>query len=209
LGSQSLVKSPEPTPFVPQASPPALPGAPPAEAPKPAQEAVQPEQVRGGPPADPGSREKFDKYVALAQTQMQQNQYAQAAELFSLASVYGPRDARPQLGRCHALLALGEYLGSAACLAKAIELDPRQTLKKADLVEIIGGPDAFITRITDLEQRAASSDASGLQLLLAYIYQQMDRPNEATTAISLAKKGLTSAPSVGLLEAAISGTMPN
>jgi Flp pilus assembly protein TadD len=143
-----------------------------------------------------------------AQSDMQQGRYTHAAESFALASVYNPRDARPQIARSHALLAAGEYLGSAVCLAKAIELDPRSTLTKSDLIEAVGGPDQFIQRITDLEQCAKTGSAPGLQLLLAYIYHQMDRPEEARTAVRAAKQGLPSSMSVDLLQAAIEEVAP-
>ena len=146
--------------------------------------------------------------MTLAQLDMQQGRYSRAAESFALASVYNPTDAKPQIGRSRALLAAGEYLGSAVSLAKAIELDPRVALMKSDLVEGIGGPDQFIQRITELQQRAETNAAPGLQLLLAYVYQQMDRPDEARTAIRAAKKGLPSSPSVALLQAAIEGVAP-
>jgi hypothetical protein len=160
-------------------------------------------------PVDSVSQEKFDRYMQMAQLHLQQGRHARAAESFALASVYDPRDARPQIGRSHALLAAGDYLGSAVCLAKAIELDPRHTLRKLDLIEAVGGPDQFVQRITDLEQRAKTGDAPpGFQLLLAYIYQQMDRPAEAHAAVQAAKRGLPASKSVTLLEAAIAGVTP-
>ncbi len=155
------------------------------------------------PPLDPAAQEKLEACLKLAQSQMQQGQCAQAAESFALAAVYNPRDARPQLGRSHALLAAGEYLGSAVCLAKAIEFDPRLSLAELDLVEAVGGPDRFLQRFTDLQERAKSNNAPGLQLLLAYIYQQMKRPEEAKAAIQAAKKALPSSVAVDLLEKAI------
>jgi hypothetical protein len=91
---------------------------------------------------------------------------------------------------------------------KAIELDPRSTLAKSDLIEAVGGPDQFIQRITDLGDRVKTSNAPGLQLLLAYIYHQMDRPEEARTAVRAAKQGLPSSTSVDLLQAAIEGVAP-
>jgi len=203
-----------PTP-VPQPQEPVLPGSGavgpagvPARPPTPAPPVSTPPVPAKPATLDVVSQEKFDHYLTAAQAHLQQGQYARAAEFFALAAVYSPRDARPQLGRSHSLLAAGEYLGSAVCLAKAIELDPRTTLAKsprakADLLEAVGGPDRFIERIIDLERRAQGSEAPGLQLLLAYIYQQMDRPTEATAAIRLAKKGLPSAAAVDLLQAAI------
>ncbi|MCL5278757.1 MAG: hypothetical protein M1376_02480, partial [Planctomycetes bacterium] len=141
----------------------------------------------------------FDRYLRSAQLSMQQGQYAKAAESFSLAAGCNPKDVRPVLGRSHALFAAGEYLSSAVYLAKAIELDPRYALGKSDLLAAVGGPDVFVQRITGLEKRAKVGDAPVLHLLLAYLYQQMDRPREATTALQAARKGLPSSGAVELL----------
>ncbi len=151
----------------------------------------------------------FDRHMRSARLSMQQGQYARAAETFSLAAACNPKDVRPLLGRSHALFAAGEYLSSAVYLAKAIEFDPRYVLQKSDLLESVGGPDVFVQRITDLEKRAKAGDAPMLQLLLAYFYQQMNRPQEATTAIQAARKGLPSSPSVDLLGKAIAGKTLN
>ena len=141
--------------------------------------------------------------MALAQLDMQQGRYRRAAESFALASICNPTDAKPQIGRSHALLAAGEYLGSAAALAKAIELDPRSALAQSDLIEVLGGVDRCIQRITDLQQQAETKSAPGLQLLLAYVCYEMNEPKEAKIAIQAAKKGSPSSPSVDLLQAAI------
>jgi len=158
---------------------------------------------------NPGSltQKQFDHYLAAAQLYMQQGRYYRAADSFTLASVYIPHDSRAHLGRSHALLAAGEYVSSAVSLARAIELDARYALRKVDLVEIIGGPDVFVQRITNLEEQAQGSDASQLQFLLAYVCLQMDQPNEARTAIEAARKGLPSSVAANLLEAAIQGTV--
>jgi len=162
----------------------------PAPAPKPARVVL--------PPDTP-----FDRHLRSARLSMQQGRYARAAESFSLAAGCNPKDVRPMLGRSHALFAAGEYVGSAVYLAKAIEFDPRYVLQKWDLLEAVGGPDVFVQRITDLEKRAKAGDAPMLQLLLAYLYQQMNRPQEATAALQAARKGLPASRSVGLLKAAI------
>jgi hypothetical protein len=168
----------------------------------------KPRSLEGVAPAKPpvlnaASKKKFDNSMALAQLDMRQGRYSRAAESFALASVYNPTDAKSQIGRSHALLAVGEYLGSAASLAKAIELDPRSALAKADLIEILGGVDRCIQRITDLQQQAETNSAPGLQLLLAYICYEMNELQGAKTAIRAAKRALPSSPSVDLLQAAI------
>ena len=165
----------------------------------------------GGNPAPKPPRQvlppdtPFDRHLRSAQLSMQQGQYARAAETFSLAAACNPKDVRPLLGRSHALFAAGEYLSSAVYLAKAIEFDPRYVLQKSDLLESVGGPDVFVQRITDLEKRAKVGDAPMLHLLLAYLYQQMNQSQQATTAIQAARKGLPSSPSADLLGKAIAG----
>jgi tetratricopeptide (TPR) repeat protein len=136
---------------------------------------------------------------------MQQGRYYRAVDSFTLASVYIPHDPRAHLGKSHALLAAGEYVSSAVSLARAVELDARYALAKLNLVEIIGGPDAFVQRITNLEERARAGDAAQLQFLLAYVNFQMDQPAEARAAIEAARQGLPASTAVNLLEAAIQG----
>lgn len=149
------------------------------------------------------ARERFDRYLKTAELCLQQGRYYRAAESFSLASLYNPNDRRVHLGRSHALFAAGEYVSSAIFLANAIEIDPSQTLAKLDLVNATGGPDLFLRRITDLEQCAKTNGTPDMQLLLAYIYYEMDRPEEAKTAIDAAEKGLPRLHAVELLKAAI------
>ena len=149
------------------------------------------------------SQEKFDRYLKAGELYLQQGRHDRAVESFSLASLYNPSDRRVHLGRSHALFAAGEYVSSAVFLAKAIELEPGRTLAKLDLVNATGGPDLFLRRITDLEQCAKTVGTPDLQLLLAYIYYQMDRPEEAKTAIDAAEKGLGRLPAVDLLKGII------
>jgi tetratricopeptide (TPR) repeat protein len=119
--------------------------------------------------------------------------------------MYKPEEARPYLRKAHALLAAGEYVSSALILGKALEFDPRESLEQVDLIEALGGPDPFVERIGDLEQRAEQNDAPQLQFLLAYIYYQMDRPPQAKAAIETAARRLPSSPAVDILRSVIGG----
>jgi hypothetical protein len=148
-------------------------------------------------------QEKFERYMTAGETYLREGQFRNAANAFTLASNYRPTEARAYLGRSHALLGAGEYLNSAVVLARALELDPRTTLAKTDLIEVLGGPDAFVARITGLEQCAKGGGAPQLQFLLAYIYCQMDQPAEAKAALEAATKALPASPALDLLQAAI------
>jgi tetratricopeptide (TPR) repeat protein len=149
------------------------------------------------------SQERADRHIKAAELYLQRGQYERAAELFSLAALYNPADRRAPLGRSHALFAAGQFVNSAMLLAKAIELDPGQTVVKLDLVNATGGPDLFLRRITELEQYARANGTPDVQLLLAYIYYEMDRPEEAKTAVEAAANGLPYLHAANLLKAAI------
>jgi len=149
------------------------------------------------------SQEKFDHYLRAAEQYLRQGRYYRATDSFTLAAAYKPDDARPYLGRSHALFAAGEYLSSAVVLARAIDLDPRSTLGRSDLVNTVGGPDVFASRVTDLEQCAKTANAPQLQFLLAYVYFQMGRPAEAKAAIAAAEKRLPASPAIDLLKLAV------
>jgi len=163
----------------------------------PAAEASQTYENAGSP-----SRQQFDHCMTVAAMNMLQGRFDRAAESFTLASVYISHDSRAHLGKSHALLAVGDFVASALSLARAVELDAPFALKKVDLVETLGGPDPFVERIANLEELAHGGDAP-LQFLLAYVYYQMDRPDEARTAIEAARKGVMSSVAVGRLAAAI------
>ncbi len=153
----------------------------------------------------PGSliQERFDRCLGAAELYLRQGRYYRAAELFTLAATYQPNDGRPLLGKSYALFGAGEYLSSALCLARALELDPRAVLGRSDLVNAIGGPAVFAARITDLEQCARTADVPQLQFLLAYVYSQMNRPAEAKASLAAAEKQLSPSPALDLLKAVV------
>ena len=144
-----------------------------------------------------------ESHLQTGQAYLNQGKYFRAAEAFSLASASNPSESRAFLGRFQALFGAAEFLGSALSLAKAIELDPKRALQRADLVWISGGPEAFIARFNELAEGARAGDTPQLQFLLAYIYYQMERPQEARTAINTARKGLPSSLAVEILGTAI------
>jgi hypothetical protein len=120
-----------------------------------------------------------------------------------LASMPDPNMARDHLGKFQTLFAAGEFRPGALSLAKAIELDPKRALQRTDLISISGGPDAFIARFRDLSRNLQAGDTPQLQFLLAYICYQMERPEEARTAIDVARRGLPSSLAVEILGSAI------
>lgn len=149
------------------------------------------------------SVKEFTRHLQLAERYFRRGDYRHAADAYALATAYRPTDPRAHLGRSHALLATGQYDASAVSLAKAMELDPQFVLKKVDLIDIVGGPDAFIARFNDLDETVQAGEAPMLQFLLAYIYHQMERPMEGRAAIAAAQRILPSSISIDLLKTAI------
>lgn len=152
---------------------------------------------------DSPSAKAFAHYLREGQQFMQCRNYRRAAEVFTLASAYRPHNARAHLGKGHALLATGEYLDSALCVGKAVELDLSYVLQKMDLIQLVGGPDAFITHFNELDRRIEAEGGPHLRFLMAYIYYQMDRPQEAKATIDAAQRLLPASIPIDLLRAAI------
>lgn len=149
------------------------------------------------------SLQDSEKHLQAGQSYLTQGKHLRAAESFALASAYNPNEVRAYLGRRQALFAVGEFQGSASSLAQAIELDPEKALQKVDLVWTSGGPEAFIARFNGLVKRAEAGNDAQLHLLLAYVYYQMERPDEASKAIETARQGLPSSVAVEALSRAI------
>lgn len=173
----------------------------PTRTPEPAREPIRQTYENAGPSA----RQQFVRCMNIGEQYMEQGRYDQAVEAFTLASVHIPHAAQAHLRRSHAQLAAGDYLGSAASLARAIEFNTQHALARLNLVEAVGGPDLFVRRIRTLENQAGTGNAPQLQLLLAYVFYQMDRPDAAKAAIREARRGSSSSVAANLLEAALQG----
>ena len=146
---------------------------------------------------------EFTRHMQLAERYFQQRAYQHAAETYGLALAYCPYEPHAHLGHSHASLAAGRYDASAASLAKALGLDSRYVLTKVDMVDLVGGPDAFLARFNELNEAVQSREAPMLEFLLAYICYQMDRPVEARLAIEAAQKTLPASVAIAALKAAI------
>jgi hypothetical protein len=170
---------------------------------------VQGQPTLPPPPApevkvDPAAKAKYDDLMLQGRREMQQGRYGQAAQYFLNARGCIPRDAKAEISRTQALLAAGQYVSSAFSLTQAIELDARMALAKSDLVETLGGADRCVKRLAELKQYTDQPDCPpGLQLLLAYVYQQMNRPQEARAAVQIAKKGMPTSQAPVFLEASL------
>jgi hypothetical protein len=153
--------------------------------------------------SNPAAQAAFTRHFESAKAFQQQGQSARAAEAFTLALAYRPNDANACLGKGLALFAAGQYAGSGSALARAVDLDSRVALKKADLIRIAGGPDEFIARFNDLARHAEANPTPEQHFLLAYIYYQMDQFQQARTSVEAAQKASYSPVSVQAMITAI------
>jgi tetratricopeptide (TPR) repeat protein len=151
------------------------------------------------------SQNKFNGYMRVAEKFMQQGKYYLAADAYSMATVYKPLDPLGYAGRSHALFAAGEYVSSALYLSRAIELFPGYVDFKVDVAGMVGGMDTVERRIADIKACIELNPRPELYFLLAYVYMQVDRLDQAAEAIDVAYQRMPESRAVGLLRAAIEG----
>jgi tetratricopeptide (TPR) repeat protein len=149
------------------------------------------------------SQDKFNQYMRAAEQYMQQGKYYLAADSYSMAIIYKPLDPLGYAGKCHALLASGDYVSSALNLSRAIEMFNGYVDFKIDIVAMIGDMDRIEKRIADIKAWLEINDAAELHFLLAYVYMQLDRLDNASESINAAYSKMKDVPSVGILKAAI------
>ncbi|HBG27574.1 MAG: hypothetical protein A2Y10_15955 [Planctomycetes bacterium GWF2_41_51] len=146
---------------------------------------------------------KFNNYMKSAEEYLKQGQYYRAADAYTLASIYNPRDPLAYAGRSHALFASGEYMSSAYYLMRAITIFPSYTKVKVDLNAMIPDKDRLETRIADVTKWIEKTKSPELQFLLAYIYYQLDKPEQARNAINSSAAELQDNEAVMTLKRAI------
>lgn len=131
---------------------------------------------------------KFAEYMDAAEGFLQEGQFYKAADSYSLATVWKPRDARAYLGRSFSLFAAGEYMSSAFYLARAFELDEKVPLKQYDLADFVGDRDIYENRVLEMAAWQERSGSGELAFLLAYVSYQDNRSARAVNAIKMAKE---------------------
>ena len=149
------------------------------------------------------SNDKFNQHIRAAEQYLKQGKYYRAADTYTLASIYKPDDPLAYAGKSHALFAAGGYMSSSLFLSRALEIFPEYARFKIDLVAMVGDRDKLESRIADIRQWLERTGAAELQFLLAYIYYQMDRGDEAKKAIDAAYEKMPDSLAVIALKKAI------
>ncbi len=149
------------------------------------------------------SKDKFNRYMKMAEDYMHEGRYYRAAEAYEVASFYKPRDPLAFAGRGHALLAAGEYMSSALFLERAIESFPEYVWFKVNLQKMVGSKDALENRIAEIEKWQQRSNSGQLSFLLGYVYHQMNRIDKAEEYILTAHEIMPDSVAVSALKKAI------
>lgn len=146
---------------------------------------------------------RFNYYMKSAEEYLKEGQYYRAADAYTLASIYKPEDPLAYAGRAHALFASGEYMSSAYYLMRAINIFPQYVNVKIDLNAMIPDKDRLESRIADVTKWIDKTKSPELQFLLAYIYFQLDKTEQALNAINFSAKELPENEAVQALRQAI------
>jgi len=153
------------------------------------------------------SESKFNWYLKEAENYLKQGKYYRAADAYTMASIYKPRDPLVYAGKSHALFAAGEYMSSALFLSRALEIFPEYAWFKIDILAMVGDKDQLESRIGDVEQWLKLNDAAELRFLLGYVYYQTGRLEKAKESIDLAYEKMPDSTSVIVLRKAIDDTI--
>lgn len=150
------------------------------------------------------NNDRFNDFMREAEAHIKTGKFYRAADSYTLASIYKPKNPLAYAGKSHALFASGEYMGSAYFLSRTLEIFPEYADVKVDIIAMIGDRDKVESRIEDIEQWYLKNHMGELQFLLAYIYYQTDRLDRANVAIDIAYEKMPETTVVSVLKAAIS-----
>jgi hypothetical protein len=136
------------------------------------------------------AKTKFNFYMRTAEEYLHKGEYYRAADAYTLASIYNPSDPLAYAGRAHALFGSGEYMSSSYYLMRAINMFPLYVKVRVDLHAMIPDKDRLENRIADVNKWIERNKSPELKFLLAYIYRQLDRQQQAVEMINAAAEEL-------------------
>ena len=147
------------------------------------------------------SKAKVDFYVTKAQAYVKAGKFSEADSSYNLALVYSGDDAGIFYNRSLVLLAYGDFMRSIYYLERAIKIDPAYASKKVDIAGLIG--DEYESRLEDMKILYESINSPRMAVLMAYVYNQIGRVEEAGKLIKEAKPYIIDSGSVRAIQNAI------
>jgi hypothetical protein len=130
--------------------------------------------------------DKFDSYIKTAQQYMKEGKFYQAADSYTMASIYRPLEPLGYAGKALALFAAGEYLSSSKMLSAAYDLNTEYAKTKLDLGLLFSDKSLLEVRLADLQKWTKASESPEFLFLLSFIDYQMGKNVQAEAAINLA-----------------------
>lgn len=143
---------------------------------------------------------KTSMYLDAAQKFLKEGQFYKAADTYTLAEVWKPKDARVHFGQSIALFAAGEYMSSAYYLSRAFQLDSKIASIRYDVPGIIGSRDTYEDRILEIVQWQQQTRSPELGFLLAYLYYQDGKTESARISVNAAFDAMPDSPAVQTLK---------
>jgi hypothetical protein len=131
--------------------------------------------------------EKAGQYLASAYQLLKQQNFYQAADAFTWASLYQPSDPNGYVGKALAFFGAGEYVSSSRLLAAGLRLVPDFAKTKLDLAELLGGKEKLDSRIADLDKFSKDSSSGELYFLLAFVQYKTNQLQQAKASIDAAE----------------------
>ncbi len=146
---------------------------------------------------------KFDEFMKSGNAFMKEGRYYKAVNAYVLATVWNSRDGQVNLYRGIAHFAAGEYISGSLFVHRAILLAPDIAGEKIELTTILPDKDLIDNRLIEAADWQRRSGSGEIALLLAYIYRQQDRLDEARHFIAIAQAKLADSKAVEALKKAI------
>jgi tetratricopeptide (TPR) repeat protein len=149
------------------------------------------------------SQTQFSKFIIKAEHHLRSGNRGQALDAYTMADIYYPGDPLVDLGKSHALFALGEFASSALFLSRALEGLPAYGRVRLDLAGLLGGEQRLAEYIKQAEEELKKSSSVDLYIVLGYVYYQIGDLDSARGAIETAMESRPDCPAVKVMREVI------
>jgi hypothetical protein len=151
------------------------------------------------------AQERYKTYMQAAEQFMKEGKFYKAADVYELASLWQPDEARGYLGKGFSLFGAGEYMSSSYYVGRAIEMDPSLAGQSFDLANLIGNRDVFENRLLEITGWQEKSGSGELAFLMAYVLYHDGKVQQAAAAIAKAEQAMPGSRIVEAIKTVING----
>ena len=151
---------------------------------------------------------RYEQCMEKARADLKEGRPRQAADAYTLATLYKPADTLALAGKSQALFVCGEFVGSALFLTRALDVCPDYAKTPIDLAGAVGGAGVLRTRIEEARGYLRQDDCAELRLVLAYTYYRLGDIETARQTLDAATDKGSPPPALQVLKRAIGGQTP-